>query len=129
MATFRKYEFTPTQWATAKAKIETTTEGPEGPVTSYDPTKVIAVHEIGNICEQWGTDAEGNPVCEVLNPKWAVDILWTDEPMTTAFDAFVVWPNPVGVHTFAGWEQAYATDFCTNNPTAAYCQPPEPINP
>ena len=124
MATFRKYEFTPTQWATAKAEIELTNEGE----TYYDPTKVIAVHEIGNICEQWGTDAEGNPVCEVLNPQWAVDILWTDAPLAS-FDAYVVWPEPCGVHVFAGWEAQYAIDYCVANPSAAYCQAPEPIDP
>lgn len=120
--TFRKYEFSPSQWATAKAKIEITTEGPEGPVTSYDPTKVIAVHEIGHICQE--SDAEGK--CVKTSPKYAVDILWTDEPMTTGFASYVVWPDPCGVHVFAGWEQAYATDYCVANPEAAYCQPPVP---
>jgi hypothetical protein len=125
MATFRKYEFTPSQWATAKAKIEITTEGPEGQVTSYDPTKVIAVHEIGHICTQWGTDAEGNQVCEVESPLYAVDILWQEEPLAD-FAQYVVWPAPCGVHVFAGWEAQYALDYCAANPEAAYCQPPVP---
>jgi hypothetical protein len=34
MATFRKYEFTPTQWATAKAKITLTASG-EGEGETY----------------------------------------------------------------------------------------------
>jgi hypothetical protein len=41
MATFRKYEFTPTQWATAKAKIQVTEEGEP----TWDATKVVAVVE------------------------------------------------------------------------------------
>jgi hypothetical protein len=124
MATFRKYEFTPTQWATAKAKIETTDS--EGNVT-WDATKVTAVVELGHLCTQWGTDAEGNKVCEVTSPKYAVDILWTAEPMTTSFAPYVVWPSPCGVHIFAGWESAYATEYCVANPTAEYClQPPVP---
>jgi len=42
--TYKKYEFTPTQWATAKAKIETTTTNPEGEVvTTWNPELVTAV--------------------------------------------------------------------------------------
>ena len=123
---FRKHEFnTPTIWATAKAKITLTNEEGE---TYYDPTKVIAVHEIGHICEQWGTDAEGMPVCEVLSPKWAVDILWVAD-MPSEFETAVVWPNPCGVHIFAGWAEAYAKDFCEANPEAEFCKVPEPIDP
>jgi hypothetical protein len=119
---FLKYEFTPTQWATAKAKIQVTEEGEP----TWDATKVVAVVELGHLCTQWGTDAEGNKVCEVTSPKYAVDILWTDQPLTTSFASYVVWPAPCGIHVFAGWEQAYATEYCVANPEAAYCQPPTP---
>jgi hypothetical protein len=122
-----KYEFTPTQWATAKAKIETTGTDPEGETYTYwNPELVTAVVELGHLCTQWGTDAEGNQVCEVTSPKYAVDILWTAEPMTTSFAPYVVWPAPCGVHIFAGWESAYATEYCVANPDAPYCQPPVP---
>jgi hypothetical protein len=124
MATFRKYEFTPTQWATAKAKIQVTEEGEP----TWDATKVVAVVELGHLCTAWGTDAEGNQVCEVTSPKYAVDILWTAEPLAS-FDANVVWPAPCGIHVFAGWEQAYATDYCVANPDAEYCNPPAPVEP
>ena len=123
MATFNKYEFTPTQWATAKAKIQVTTE--EGEPT-WDATKVVAVVELGHLCTQWGTDAEGNQVCEVTSPLYAVDILWTAEPLED-FAGYVVWPAPCGVHIIAGWEQSYAQEYCLANPEAAYCQPPQPI--
>ena len=124
---FLKYEFTPTQWATAKAKIELTGTDPEGETyTYYNPELVTAVVELGHLCTQWGTDAEGNKVCEVTSPKYAVDILWTDQPLTTSFASYVVWPAPCGVHIFAGWESAYATEYCVANPDAAYCQPPTP---
>jgi hypothetical protein len=120
-----KYEFTPTQWATAKAKIELTGTDPEGETyTYYNPELVTAVVELGHLCTQWGTDAEGNQVCEVTSPKYAVDILWTAEPMTTSFAPYVVWPAPCGVHIFAGWESAYATEYCVVHPE--YCQPPVP---
>ena len=39
-----------------------------------------------------------------------VDILFHDtcpEPLA----AFVVWPAPVGVHSFSGWEEQYTADF------------------
>jgi hypothetical protein len=116
---FLKYEFTPTQWATAKAKIETT----DGEVT-WDATKVTAVVELGHLCTQWGTDAEGNQVCEVTSPKYAVDILWAAEPLVEDFAAYVVWPAPCGVHIFAGWEAAYESEYCVANPDAEYCKPP-----
>ena len=123
---FLKYEFTPTQWATAKAKIQVT---PEEGETTWDATKVVAVVELGHLCTQWGTDQEGNQVCEVTSPKYAVDILWTDKPATTSFASYVVWPEPCGIHVFAGWEQAYAEEYCKANPRAAYCQPPAPVEP
>ena len=38
-----------------------------------------------------------------------VDILFNDTcPEELA--AFVVWPAPVGVHSFSGWEEQYAAD-------------------
>ena len=119
MATFRKYEFTPTQWATAKAKIQVTPE--EGEPT-WDATKVVAVVELGHLCTERNEEGE----CINASPKYAVDILWTDQPLAS-FDANVVWPAPCGIHVFAGWEQTYATEYCEANPTALYCNPPQPI--
>ena len=116
---FLKYEFTPTQWATAKAKIETT--NPEGE-TYWNSELVTAVVELGHLCTE--TDAEGK--CLKTSPKYAVDILWTGEPLATSFASYVVWPAPCGVHIIAGWEQAYAEEYCKANPEAAYCQPPVP---
>ena len=39
-----------------------------------------------------------------------VDVLFHDtcpEPLA----AFVVWPAPVGLHSFSGWEEQYTADF------------------
>ena len=120
---FQKFEFTPTQWATAKAKIETTTTNPDGEVvTTWNSELVTAVVELGHLCTE--TDEEGK--CLKTSPKYAVDILWTGEPLATSFASYVVYPAPCGVHVFAGWEQAYAEEYCKANPEAAYCQPPVP---
>ena len=119
---FLKYEFkNPTAWETAKAEIEITDA--EGNV-SYDPSKVIAVHYIGNLCDKWGEDSEGNPVCEIESPMYAVDIIWAqDQP--ESFAPFIVWPEPCGIHIFAGWEGVYTQEYCAIHPD--YCNPPQPI--
>ena len=97
----RKYEFTPTQWATAKAKITTTDE--EGN-EAYDPAKVRQVVELGNLVKTPATyDEEGNELTPaVLSTKWSVDILWEGEPMTTAFESYELWCQPMGVHSMGG---------------------------
>jgi hypothetical protein len=126
---FLKYEFTPTQWATAKAKIELTGTDPEGETyTYYNPELVTAVVELGKLCIEWAPGEDG-PVCAKQSAKYSVDILWADQPLTTSFAPYVVWPEPCGIHVFAGHEQEYAAEYCKANPTAAYCQPPAPIEP
>ena len=72
----------------------------EGEVSFVD----CYVHQIGIV----GSD-----------PRWAVDIIWV---APSEFQQYVVWPAPnSAVHWFAGWEGAYATDFCTNNPNDPFC--------
>jgi hypothetical protein len=106
MATFTKYSFTsPTEWATYKSQI--TQDG--NPVD-------CAIVEIGNIC--LATDIEGN--CTDLSPLYAVDILWTGEPLES-FSTKEVFPNPVGVHTFSGDDSLYTERFCQFNPDSPYC--------
>lgn len=122
MQTFRKYEFTPTQWATAKKKIELTGTDPEGE-TYWNPEQVAAVIEIGKLCIEWFQTEEGR-ICAKESPKVSVDILWAGEPLGAWFAPYVVWPEPCGVHAFGGWEAQYAVDYCAANPTAAYCQTP-----
>ena len=127
---FRKYEFTDAQWATAQKKIQKETTNPEGePVVSWDTDKVAVVVELGKLCTEWGTNEEGMPVCVKESNKISVDILWADQPGTTSFASYVVWPEPCGIHVFAGWEAQYAKDYCEANPSAAYCQPPAPVEP
>jgi hypothetical protein len=125
---FLKYEFTPTQWATAKAKIQKTVTSLDGITEKvWDTELVTAVVELGKLCTEWGTNPEGMPVCVKQSTKVSVDILWAGEPLTTSFAAYVVWPDPCGVHIFAGWEAEYQTEYCQVNPDAPCCQPPAPV--
>jgi hypothetical protein len=122
--TFRKYEMTPTQWATARKKIEKTNEE----ATYWDTELVAVVVELGKLCTEWGTDAEGMTVCVKENSKVSVDIVWQGEPLTTSFSSYMVWPLPVGVSSMGYTLDAeYAKAYCVANPSAEYCQPPAPI--
>ena len=124
---FLKYEFTATQYKAAMDKITQTDE--EGN-TSYTDA-VAAVVDLGKLVKTPATfDEEGNELTPATYAtKISVDILWADQPLTTSFASYVVWPEPCGVHVFAGWERQYALDYCEANPNAAYCQPPTPVEP
>ena len=127
---FRKYGFPNEQaWEAAKAEIEITTTDPDGnEVKSWNPALVDVVYYIGNLCEQWGTDAEGNPVCEVTSPLISVDVVWHDEPLAT-WESAEVLPVPVGVSSMGySLDQEYAKHFCEVKPDHPYCQPPAPID-
>lgn len=99
--TFAKYEFTPEKWDELKTTIQDTN---------------CAFHEIGHICIE--NDADGN--CIKSNPMYAVDIMWFGE-IPDEFSIYEVFPDPVGVHTFAGCEDMYLERFCEFNPESPYC--------
>ena len=80
--------------------------------------EVTAIHEIGFIC--LATNEEGE--CIDLSTKYAVDMLCEEIEWLAPF---VVWPNPSGVHIFAGWAEAYKAEFCKINPDSPYCIIPE----
>ena len=121
MQTFRKYEFTPTQWATAKKKIELTGTNPE-PYTYWNPDLVAVLVDLGKLCTEW--DAEGQ--CVKQNTKVSIDIVWVGEPLAD-FNQYLVWPLPVGVSSMGyTLDTEYAGAFCVANPAAEYCQPPVP---
>ena len=125
-AKFRKFSFPAGKWEELKQLIEKTSEGPEGETTYYNNEIVDVVVELGNLCLQWGTDAEGNQVCEVTDPNYAVDIVWHDEVLA-AFVPYLVFPIPVGVSSMGyTLDTEYATAYCVANPTAEYCLPPVP---
>ena len=121
---YLKYEWTDTQKASALAKI--TDE--EGNYTE----NVLAVVDLGKLVKTPAVlDEEGNEVSPaVYATKNSVDILWADQPLTTSFASYVVWPEPgTEAHVFGGWEAEYSKAYCEANPDAAYCQPPATIEP
>lgn len=123
---FRKYEVAPTTWKTLQKTIQVINETPEGEVIGWNENIVSVVVELGKLCTEWGTDAEGNQVCIKQNSKVSIDIVWVGEPLAD-FNQYLVWPTPCGVSSMGyTLDQEYAQAFCVANPAAAYCQPPVP---
>jgi hypothetical protein len=123
MKTFLKFEFTPTQWATLRKLIETTTTTPDGAkVQSWVDCAVV---ELGFICLEWG-QVDDKPVCTKQSDKWAVDILFYSEP-PASFAPFEVWPDPMGIHTFSGDDNLYLVGYCAKFPDSPYCVIPDPV--
>jgi hypothetical protein len=120
---FNKFEFTPTQWATLRKLIETTTTTPDGEQTSWVDCAVV---ELGNIVITPAVmDGMEVKTPAVLSDKWAVDILFYAE-VPTEFEPYAVYPNPCGVHTFSGDDNLYLQGFCAKFPDSPYCVIPEP---
>jgi len=125
MNTFRKYEVAPTTWETLKSEIQKESINPEGEtIYSWNTELVSVVVDLGKLCEEWGTDEEGHPVCLNQNTKISIDIVWAGEPLAD-FNAYIVWPLPVGVSSMGySLDTEYAQAYCEANPEAEYCQPP-----
>jgi hypothetical protein len=109
--TYRKYEFTPAQWATLRKLIEVESVMPDGTKSTAWSDLITAVHEIGHIVLTPAVIEDGEVVTPaVLSPKWAVDIIWASEPLSQ-FAQYVVWPSNIGVHIFSGWESDYEAEY------------------
>jgi hypothetical protein len=122
MQLFRKFSFPAGKWAELKPLISKVDE--EG--NSYYNNEIVdVVVELGNLCLEWETDAEGNQTCKVTDPNYAVDIVWHDEVLA-AFVPYLCWPLPVGVSMGYTLDTEYAQAYCVANPTAEYCLPPVP---
>jgi len=107
---FLKFEFlNEAEWLTVKDSLYE-----DGALIA----EVVAIHEIGFIC--LATNEEGE--CIDLSTKYAVDMLCEEIEWLAPF---VVWPNPSGVHIFAGWEAAYKAEFCSIYPDSPYCIIPD----
>ena len=91
MPTFRKYAF-PDQ-ATADEVLESLQ-----PLDNAVP--------LGHLCAE--SDEEGN--CIKYRTEFCYDILFNDTP-PAAFTPYIVWPTPIGVHSFLGWDAQYAADY------------------
>tara|TARA_R110002126_G_C10125949_1_gene468996 strand:+ start:35 stop:421 length:387 start_codon:yes stop_codon:yes gene_type:complete len=117
--TFNKYEFTPTEWATLRKLIEQTTTNPDGePVTSFVDCAVV---ELGFLPITPAVIKDMEVVTPaVLSEKWAVDILFYAE-VPKQFDAFAVYPPPMGIHTFSGDDSLYLKAYCEKFPDSPYC--------
>jgi hypothetical protein len=124
---FRKFEVAPTTWKTLQKKIQKEITTPEGTTEwVWNQDLVSVVVELGCLCQEWGTDAEGNQTCIKQSSKVSIDIVWVGEPLAD-FNQYIIWPNPVGVSSMGyTLDTEYAKAFCAANPSAAYCQPPQP---
>jgi hypothetical protein len=45
-----------------------------------------------------------------IDNTYCVDLLWTNEPAPD-WEQFETWPEPVGVHTFLGWDEQYTNEY------------------
>ena len=105
---FRKYEFdTQEKWEEVRE-------------TLYKDEQLInevaAIHEIGQICFDYNEEGE----CTDLSTHYAVDMLLNEDMMS--LNQYEVYPNPDGVHIFAGCAELYLKTFCEVNPESDYCK-------
>jgi hypothetical protein len=120
---FLKYEFTPTEWATLRKLIETTTINPEGgEVTTFVNCAVVELGFLPITPAVYDGMKLKTPA--VLSDKWAVDILFYTEP-PAEFTPFEVWPPPMGIHTFSGDDNLYLQAYCKKFPDSPYCVIPD----
>jgi len=114
---FKKYEFTDEQWATIRPTLYK--EDEEGNETLIPA--INAVVEIGFICRAWSEGEE--PECTDLSTMYSVDMLLNEE--VESLEDYEVYPDPVGVHTFAGDDSLYLKAYCIKYPESEYCVIPE----
>lgn len=124
--TFNKYEFAnETEWAIYQAQIQQTNIDPDG--TESKSYVGCAVVELGNIVLTPAVmDGMDVVTPAIVSDKWAIDILWYEEPKPD-FTAFEVWPDPMGIHTFSGDDNLYLEGFCAKYPDSPYCLTPTPL--
>ena len=96
--TFRKYEFTDA--ASAQSAIDALGLSEDGNATHRHTIAML-----GHIVTTAATyDKEGKQLkAAVLAKKYSVDVLWRDG-VSNDWKANIVWPDPVGVHSFGNSE-------------------------
>jgi len=114
---FKKYEFTDSQWETIRPTLYN--EDEEGNETLI--AAINAIVEIGHICRAWSEAEE--PECTDLSPMYSVDMLLNEE--VESLEDYEVYPDPVGVHTFAGDDSLYLKAYCEKYPESTFCVIPE----
>lgn len=100
--TFRKYEFSTEAEARAAIDALGTATDMEG---NEVPTHRHTIATLGHIVTTAATyDKEGKQLkAAVLAKKYSVDVLWRDG-VSNDWKANIVWPDPVGVHSFGNSE-------------------------
>ena len=100
--TFRKYEFSTEAEASTAIDALGTATNMEGNET---PTHRHTIAMLGHIVTTAATyDDDGKELkAAVLAKKYSVDVLWRDE-IADAWKSHIVWPDPVGVHSFGNSE-------------------------
>jgi len=95
--TFRKYEFPNAEAANnAVAALGIDEDG--------NPTHRHTIAMLGHIVTTAATYDEGEELTPaVLADNYSVDVLWRDG-VVADWDANIVWPDPVGVHSFGNSE-------------------------
>jgi hypothetical protein len=96
--TFRKYEFTDA--ASAQSAIDALGIDDDGNATHRH-----TIATLGHIVTTAAIyDDDGNELTPaVLADNYSVDVLWRDE-IAEDWEANIVWPDPVGVHSFGNSE-------------------------
>ena len=46
----------------------------------------------------------------IIEGTYCVDLLWDDQP-DADWEQFETWPEPIGIHTFLGWDEQYTNDY------------------
>ena len=100
--TFRKYEFTTEAEARAAIDALGTATDMEG---NEAPTHRHTIATLGHIVTTAATyDDDGEELTPAeLAASYSVDVLWRDG-VSTDWNSHIVWPDPVGVHSFGNTE-------------------------
>jgi hypothetical protein len=113
---YLKYEFTLNQWEESKKLIKLEVNQPlNGAILVWNNEIVTSLYEVGHIEITPAVFEDIEIVTPaVLSPLWAVDIIWTNEPLAE-FEPYIVWPSPPSKHNFGGWSNSYEESYESRN--------------
>jgi len=101
-------------------------DGEEGEIVAA--TEFLPISDYILKWDNPSVDEDGNEiVAPVVGKMFAVDVCWYGQPLSS-WDAYIVWPSPMGIHTFGSSSTRieYSTTYCQLFPDSLYCNPPEP---